>query len=96
MRDPDPAAVWLEEQAECYAAQLANPDVAALLPAAPAYLAYPGAEQSQHLRLTRSTVPVTGGVAHVAVDGPLPDGLAAALDDLARTVQRNHSGEATP
>lgn len=75
-------AEWLEQQAADLAGRLAVEGGAAST--VPAYLAYPGAEQPQPLRLTRSTVPVTGGVAH------------AALDDLARTVQRNHSGEATP
>lgn len=91
MRELTPVE-WLEQQADTYAAGLANPATALTLPAAPAHLAYPGTEQAPHTALTCTTIPVTEGIAHVALDGPIPEGLAYALDNLARTVQRNHGG----
>ncbi|MFC3984918.1 hypothetical protein [Streptosporangium jomthongense] len=87
----DPAVAWLEEQANVFAAL---PDNAAR-PTVPPYLVYNGAEQPPPTALHHATMPVTGGIAHVAVDGPIPDGLTEALDDLARTTIRNHGGEAT-
>ncbi|MEV4179908.1 hypothetical protein AB0J28_00495 [Streptosporangium canum] len=40
MTHPDPAVAWLEQQADTYAAGLANPAIAPTLPTAPTHLDY--------------------------------------------------------
>jgi len=89
---PETAIEWLEAQARAYEEAHQDPGRRSTLPPVPAYLAQPGIEQDSALTVTTTTLP-SGSVAHIAVDGPIPDGLTDALNDYDRAVQsgRGHA-----
>jgi len=90
----NPAIEWLEDQARAYEEAHQDPALRGALPPVPTYLAHPEVEQEVGPALTTTTALLDGGgIAHIAVEGPIPDGLTDALNDYDRAVQgdRGHA-----
>jgi len=93
----NPAVEWLEAQAAAYAEAHNDPALRSTLPPVPAYLAHPEVEQEVGPLTTTTALLEGGGIAHIAVEGAIPDGLIDALNDLDQAFQGDHSGaEAAP